>query len=198
MPSAPHANTPLQPAGLRNLGFPSCLLFKFHASNPAFSAPPLPLSIARLRLARLSRCFVPHFPSVELKADRRAPSLRARGSDVARPDQGTAQAGPEGAVRGSLGRTGGPCRGPAPHWLPPRQEGPPGIGHLASPLRRETGGCWAPAPGDKGLRTEGQGLQSSSQRPALFGQPPRRRRRSDAPAPALPAGNFAGRSLSPA
>ena len=202
MPCAPHANAPLQPAQLRSRGFPSCLLFKFHDSNPAFSAPPLPLSIASLSSTRLPGCFVPYLPSAELKADLRAPSLRARGSDVARQGQALrSKTDPEPGRRGRCAALSGAqadlARAPLPIGRHLGRRGRPRSGHLASPLRREIGGCRARTPGGKGIRREGSGPLSSSQRPALFCQPPRRGRCSDAPATASPAGNFARRSPPP-
>lgn len=61
-----------------------------------------------------------------------------------------------------------------------RGRGCPGLGHLASPLLREIGGCRALASEGKGIGREGPGPRLSSLWPALPCPPPRHRRRSDA------------------
>lgn len=82
-------------------------------------------------------------------------------------------------MRGALGRT---APGPRSRLAATSAGGAaPGLGHLASPLRREIGGCRALEPGGKDSGREGPGLRLSSLRPALPCPPLRRRRRSDVP-----------------
>lgn len=181
MPCAPHANTPLQQAQLRSRDFPFLPPFLiprfkpgvFHSTPPPLHRPPVISQTVLVFCPPPPICRTESQPSRSLAA---GPALGRGplGQGTSPPTASRSPTGGGGARRSRAhGRT---ARGPRSPLAASSAGGAAWLsGHLASPLRREIGGCRAQAPGGKGVRRIGPGPRPSSLRPALLCPPARRR-----------------------